>query len=655
MKKLLLSAAISAAFIAPAYSQDLHFDADSFSEEVNECLTTTDDYCLNAEFGDAGYFTVWDALTSQALVDDANDLQVLAETEAASAEAALAALDETATAEETAAAEALKTSTAAAALEAAATTASLVSVQLESQAFADSFTGVMAEAGKSIAEKDWALVEASMAYDEASEAAILAASDAEVAISLIDDASDLRAAALINYVDATAALAADPTSEELQDNKLAAAAELQSSSTNLATAEAAGESIIAASAAATSAAEAANDVYEAANEAFEAAIAVFNEENGDWENHFETNVVAAQWDADYAAAKLASAETSAETASAELAAAETSATAAGVALTAAQDAVTEAEASVDAAQATFDALPGTATVAEITAATTALEEAQTAAAAAVIAEATSSSAAATADAAVTLAEAGVTVAAADVAERELFVDETSENLAEAKAETAVHEDYLGNDSNPANALISNIFTSEDNAQAVVTAVSDTYGFTVDNATGIEANVATLAVHEGLVTQNIADIATNATGIATNATGIAANVATLAVHEGLVTQNIADIATNATGIEANVATLAVHEGLVMQNIDNIGMNTSSINTLSADVDVLRSGVAASLAHAGMPVAPGAGWGFAVGTGHFDGESAVAAGLTFRSKTSSYKLSFGSSGGETSGSAGAAWNF
>jgi autotransporter adhesin len=94
---------------------------------------------------------------------------------------------------------------------------------------------------------------------------------------------------------------------------------------------------------------------------------------------------------------------------------------------------------------------------------------------------------------------------------------------------------------------------------------------------------------------------------------------------------------------------------MQNIDNIGMNRSAINNLSADVDVLRSGVAASLALAGMPVAPGAGWGFAVGTGFFDGESAVAAGLTFRSTSSTYKFSIGNSGGETSASAGGAWNF
>ena len=100
---------------------------------------------------------------------------------------------------------------------------------------------------------------------------------------------------------------------------------------------------------------------------------------------------------------------------------------------------------------------------------------------------------------------------------------------------------------------------------------------------------------------------------------------------------------------------MHEGLVLQNIDNISMNTASINNLSANVDVLRSGVAASLAHAGMPVAPGAGWGFSVGTGHFDGESAVAAGLTYRSDSSNFKISVGNSGGETTASAGAAWNF
>ena len=57
---------------------------------------------------------------------------------------------------------------------------------------------------------------------------------------------------------------------------------------------------------------------------------------------------------------------------------------------------------------------------------------------------------------------------------------------------------------------------------------------------------------------------------------------------------------------------------------------------------------------MPMAPGDGWGFAVGTGYFDGESAVAAGLSYRATKYNFKFSVGSSGGETTASAGVAWD-
>ena len=187
---------------------------------------------------------------------------------------------------------------------------------------------------------------------------------------------------------------------------------------------------------------------------------------------------------------------------------------------------------------------------------------------------------------------------------------------------------------------------------------------------VQANMDRLDVHEGLVTQNIADIATNADGIAANA-GVQANMDRLDVHEGLVTTNIANIAANAegitanaAGIQANVDRLDVHEGLVTQNMadiaanstaisNNMGMiqaNAADIRGLGQEVDVIRSGVAATLAAAGMPMAPGAGWGFAVGTGHFDGESAIAAGLTFSGEETTFKISVGSSGGESTISAG-----
>ena len=73
------------------------------------------------------------------------------------------------------------------------------------------------------------------------------------------------------------------------------------------------------------------------------------------------------------------------------------------------------------------------------------------------------------------------------------------------------------------------------------------------------------------------------------------------------------------------------------------------------DMLKSGIASALAIAGMPTAPGEGLGFSVGTGYFDGESAIAMGLTFVEGSRSYKFSLGNSGGETSASAGAAFKF
>ena len=107
-----------------------------------------------------------------------------------------------------------------------------------------------------------------------------------------------------------------------------------------------------------------------------------------------------------------------------------------------------------------------------------------------------------------------------------------------------------------------------------------------------------------------------------------------VHEGLVTQNIADIAANKS---------------------QIASNQSQIASLGADVYSLRSGIAATLATAGMPMAPGKGWGMSVGVGSYESESAIAAGLTFAGEKVNFKFAAGNSGGETTLSAGAAWNF
>jgi len=178
--------------------------------------------------------------------------------------------------------------------------------------------------------------------------------------------------------------------------------------------------------------------------------------------------------------------------------------------------------------------------------------------------------------------------------------------------------------NPAGALQKNLITGTDTGAGVVTAVNANYQFAKGLSAGIDTNTAsiatntaTLVTHAGLVTKNIADIATNVTNIATNSAGIAANTASIA------------------GFSTELASVQMQQ--------------------AKDTDMLKSGIASALAIAGMPIAPGEGMGFSIGTGHFDGESAIAMGITFVSENKSFQLSVGNSGGETSASAGAAFKF
>jgi hypothetical protein len=228
--------------------------------------------------------------------------------------------------------------------------------------------------------------------------------------------------------------------------------------------------------------------------------------------------------------------------------------------------------------------------------------------------------------------------------------------------------------NPAGALQTGLMASNNDSGAlVVTAVNTNYQATKTNATGIAANVATLEKHEGLVTTNIANIATNTTNIATNTGNIATNTTNIATNATNIATNTGNIATNTTNIATNTGNIATNKSGIATNTSNIASNTSSIADLSssfadntanlqrvemqlnADVDMLKSGIASTLAIAGMPTVSGEGMGFSVGTGYYDGESAIAMGLTYVEGNRSYKLSFGNSGGETSASAGAAFKF
>ena len=342
----------------------------------------------------------------------------------------------------------------------------------------------------------------------------------------------------------------------------------------------------------------------------------------------QQNVVVAGNEATAVAAETAAAEDLADV------------TSTAAALEAATAVETAAAADVAAAQAAYTATGGA--TAENLAALNAATTAKTAATAAKTAAATAATAAtdayygvgntaATAIAAQTGTNATAVSARADVVASQKVADGLS-------AQRALQVQIAADATNPAAVLQAALVAGDDTGGAVVAAANTNYQATQVNAAGIAANVATLEIHEGLVTQNIANIATNTTNIATNT----ANIAT----------NTANIATNTSNIAANTASIADLNTAMADSTANLQRVEMQLNN---DIDMLKSGIASALAIAGMPTAPGEGMGFSVGTGYYDGESAISMGLTYVEGNRSYKFSIGHSGSETSASAGAAFKF
>jgi hypothetical protein len=292
-------------------------------------------------------------------------------------------------------------------------------------------------------------------------------------------------------------------------------------------------------------------------------------------------------------------------------------TTAEAALTAAKSTKTAAQAAYDAAVATYIATPTSANA-------TAMSTAQTALATATVAQSTAATAATAATdvlygagktAATALANQTGSLATSSAARK--AVTNKQLEVAGIVAAQSLQSQIAGDAANPAKALQASLVKGTDTGGGVVAAVNSNYQLTKTNAAGIATNVTSIAT-------NTTNIATNTTNIATNTTNIATNTS--------------NIATNAAGISSNTAGL--------QRVE-LQMNEN--------VDMLKSGIASALAVAGMPTAPGEGMGFSIGTGYFDGESAVAMGLTFVDGNRSFKVSFGHSGSETSASAGAAFKF
>ena len=213
----------------------------------------------------------------------------------------------------------------------------------------------------------------------------------------------------------------------------------------------------------------------------------------------------------------------------------------------------------------------------------------------------------------------------------------------ARAARDAYVRAAGDSDNPAGELLTALIAQDDTGQALLTAVSDTYGKTVENKTAIEdligddglvaANTAHLVDHEERITTNEADIETNKAGIATNKTGIATNKAEIVRVEERVDSNWDAIGAN----QMDIAT-----------------NRSNINGLRKGLDVATAGVAAAMALAALPDVEGAR-SFGVGLGTFDGKTAVAVGFSYGTERFTFKVGAATASGETGGSAGIGWSF
>ena len=219
-------------------------------------------------------------------------------------------------------------------------------------------------------------------------------------------------------------------------------------------------------------------------------------------------------------------------------------------------------------------------------------------------------------------------------------------------------------------------TAADSAVEMVSGLTGDDGQVAQNTSAIAGHETRIAANEGEIwdadgnsridanetrsMENRTMIATNTTNIANNATNIAANRTDIDSNTGRITQNESDIMTNAGNIAGNREMIMTNmEGIehnhtdIMGNRAMISSNEMSIMRNMEDIQTLKSGVAASMALAGMPEMGARG--VSVGAGSYGGETALAVGVHFSGENARFKIGVTSSGGETGASLGAGWSF
>ena len=282
-------------------------------------------------------------------------------------------------------------------------------------------------------------------------------------------------------------------------------------------------------------------------------------------------------------------------------------------------------------------------------------------------------------------------------------------LENAQADLQAHIDLVGDDDNPASALLNALLEdptlpngmanpADDDGQALIDAISSNYSTAkaakdaadaakaaTDGLTGedgkiadIEAKLAakreyieTLAgeiginpmtgegtaddmghtridLNEARSMANATAIATNTGNIATNAGNIAANAMNVMENRGMIESNTAAIGANAAMLMDHAGMISANASAISANSSTLSMHTTQISGLVDEMEVVKAGVAAGIAMASMPAVQGSG--ISVGVGSFDGESAFAVGYQYGGERVNFQIGVSSSGGETGAGAG-----
>ena len=192
---------------------------------------------------------------------------------------------------------------------------------------------------------------------------------------------------------------------------------------------------------------------------------------------------------------------------------------------------------------------------------------------------------------------------------------------------------------------------ENNTDAIIDLEGEVWD--EDGNSRIDANETRSMTNATNIATNMADIATNKTHIAGLRTDVDQNAEDIFTNAGHIMTNSGRIDANETAIGMNTSAISALDGRVGANASAIGRNSEMITGLQDQMEVVRAGVAASMALAGMPAINGRG--ISIGVGSFDGESAFAVGFQIQSDMASFKVGVTSAGGETGASAGVGFQF